>query len=77
MSKGLPEHREIVAIRAKPNDMLDTNPFSFWHVRSMERVSEVIGPVPQIAPKVSRLKLQCHKNQLIRATDLRGVSIAV
>ena len=25
MPKGVPEHREIVAIRAKPNDMLDTD----------------------------------------------------
>jgi hypothetical protein len=25
MLKGLPEHREIVAIRAKPNNMLDTD----------------------------------------------------
>jgi hypothetical protein len=26
MPKGVPEHREIVTIRAKPNDVLDTDP---------------------------------------------------
>jgi hypothetical protein len=26
MPKGLPEHREIIAIRAQPNDTLDTDP---------------------------------------------------
>jgi len=25
MPKGFPEHREIVAVRAKPNDMFDTD----------------------------------------------------
>ena len=27
MSKGLPEHREVVAIRAQPNQMLNADPF--------------------------------------------------
>jgi hypothetical protein len=26
MPKGLPKHREIIAIRAKPHDMRDTHP---------------------------------------------------
>ena len=35
-------------------------------------MSEVIGPLPQIAPKGSPLKIVAHINQLLMRTALRG-----
>jgi hypothetical protein len=50
MPKGFPEHREVVAIRAKPNDMLDTDPVgiaALKPVRDAQRVALALAPATQ------------------------------
>jgi len=52
MPKGVPEHREIIAIRVKPNDMLDTDPL--WiaapkPVRDAQRVALALALAAQKA----------------------------
>ena len=52
MPKGLPEHREIIAIRAKPNDMLDTDPIGIAAskpVRDAQRAAIALAPSTQKA----------------------------
>ena len=52
MPKGLPEHREIVAIRAKPNDMFDTDPLgiaALKPVRDAQRAALALAPAAQKA----------------------------
>jgi hypothetical protein len=52
MSKGFPEHREIVAIRAKPNDMPDTDPLRIAApkpVSDAQRVALALAPAAQKA----------------------------
>ena len=52
MPKGLPEHREIIAIRAKPNDMLDTDPIGIAAskpVRDAQRAAIALAPSAQKA----------------------------
>ncbi len=52
MPKGFPEHREIVAIRAKPNDMLDTDPLGIAAakpVRNAQRAARALAPRAQKA----------------------------
>ena len=52
MPKGLPEHREIVAIRAKPNDMLDTDPLgiaALKPVREAQRAALALASTTQQA----------------------------
>ncbi len=52
MPKGLPEHREIVAIRAKPNDMLDTDPVGIAPlkpIRDAQRAALALAPTAQKA----------------------------
>jgi hypothetical protein len=38
MAKGLPEHREILAIRAKPDDMSDTDPLGIATLKPIRDV---------------------------------------
>jgi hypothetical protein len=38
MTKCLPEHREIVAIRGKPDDMPDTNPLGVTALKTVRDV---------------------------------------
>jgi hypothetical protein len=38
MTKGLPKHREIVAIRAKPDDMPDTDPLGITALKTVRDV---------------------------------------
>ena len=59
MPKGLPEHWKIVAIRAKPDDMLDADPL--WiaapkPVRDAQRAALALAPTEQKAliPAVRR-----------------------
>ena len=50
MPKGFPEHREVVAIRAKPDDMLDTDPVgvaALKPVRDAQRVALALAPTTQ------------------------------
>jgi hypothetical protein len=52
MPKGLPEHREIVAIWAEPNNMLDTDPLGIAApkpVRDAQRVPLALAPAAQKA----------------------------
>jgi hypothetical protein len=52
MPKGLPEHREIVAVRAKPDDMLDTDPLgiaALEPVRDAQRASLALAATTQQA----------------------------
>ena len=52
MPKGFPEHREIVAIRAKPNDMPDTDPVRIAApkpVRDAQRATLALAPTAQKA----------------------------
>jgi hypothetical protein len=52
MPKGLPEHREIVAIRSKPNDMLDADPLgiaALKPIRDAQRVALALAPTAQKA----------------------------
>ena len=50
MPKGFPEHREVFAIRAKPNDMLDTDPVgiaALKPVRDAKRAALALAPTAQ------------------------------
>ncbi len=52
MPKGFPEHREVVVIRAKPNDMLDTDPLGIAApktVRDAQRAALALAPTAQKA----------------------------
>ena len=52
MPKGLPEHREVVPIRAKPDDMLDTDSLriaTFKPVGNAERSALTLAPTEQKA----------------------------
>ena len=52
MPKRLPEHREIFAIRAEPNDMLDTDPLGIAapeSVRDAQRAALALAPTAQKA----------------------------
>ncbi|MBA3513885.1 MAG: hypothetical protein H0T77_05880 [Pyrinomonadaceae bacterium] len=52
MPKGLPEHREIIGIRAKPNDMLDADPLgiaALKPVRDAQRAALAFAPTLQKA----------------------------
>ena len=52
MPKGLPEHREIVAIRAKPNDMFDADPLGITAlkpVRDAQRATLALAASAQKA----------------------------
>ena len=52
MSKRLPEHREIVALRAKPNDMLDTDSLgiaALKPVRDVQSAARAFAPTAQKA----------------------------
>jgi len=52
MPKGLPEHREIVAIRAKPDDMPDTDSLgiaALKSVRDAQRAALALAPAAQKA----------------------------
>ena len=52
MPKGLPEHREIVAIRAKPDDMLNTDPLGIAAakpVRDAQRATRTLASGAQKA----------------------------
>ncbi len=47
MPEGFPEHRQVVTIRAKPNDMLDTDPLGITAskpVRDAQRVALALAP---------------------------------
>jgi hypothetical protein len=48
--EGVPEHGEIVAIRGKPNDVFDTDPFrisAFKPVGDVERAAFAFAPAAQ------------------------------
>src|SRR5688572_15854447 len=50
MPKGIPERREVVAIRGKPNAMLDTDPVgvaALKPVRDAQRVALALAPTKQ------------------------------
>jgi len=50
MPKGVPKHREIVTIRTKPNDMLDTDPIliaALKPVRDAQRAALALAPTTQ------------------------------
>lgn len=47
MPKGVPEHREIVAIRDKSNDMLNANPIGIAALKS-------VGEPQRAAPALAR-----------------------
>ena len=50
MPKGVPKHREIVTLWAKPNDMLDTDPLriaALKPVRDAQRVALALAPTAQ------------------------------
>jgi hypothetical protein len=52
MPKGFPDHREIVAIRAKPNDMIDADPLgtaSLEPVRDAQRAALALASTAQEA----------------------------
>ena len=52
MPKSLPEHREIVAIRAKPNDMFDTDPVGIAALKPVcdaQRAALALAPAAQKA----------------------------
>jgi hypothetical protein len=52
MPKGLPEHREIVAIRWEPNNMLDTDPLGIAPtkpVRDTQRAALALARTAQKA----------------------------
>ncbi len=52
MPKGLPEHREIVAIWGKPNDVFDTDPLgisALKPVRDAQRAAFAFAPAAQKA----------------------------
>jgi hypothetical protein len=52
MPKGLPEHREKVAIRAEPNNVLDTDPLGIAApkpVRDAQRAALALAPTAQKA----------------------------
>ena len=50
MPKGLPEHRQMIAIRAKPNDMLDADPLRISALKPVgdaERAALTLTPPEQ------------------------------
>jgi hypothetical protein len=52
MPKGIPEHREIVAVRAEPNNVLDTYPLGIGApkpVRDAQRAALALAPTAQKA----------------------------
>lgn len=52
MPKGFPEHREVFAIRAQPDDMLDTDPVgiaALKPVRDVKRAALALAPPAQQA----------------------------
>ena len=67
MPKGLPEHREILAIRAKPNDMLDTDSL---RIAALKPVSEAERVAPAFAPAAQKALIPIAWCQLI--PDKRG-----
>jgi len=62
MPKGLPEHREIIAIRAKPNDMLDTDPLQ---IAALKPVRDAQRAVLALAPAAQQLLIPAAWRQLI------------
>jgi hypothetical protein len=52
MAKGIPKHREIITIRAKTNDMLNTDPLGIAALKPVgdaERVALALAPAAQEA----------------------------
>ena len=52
MPEGFPEHREIVAIRFKPNDVLDTDPLGIAPLKPVgnaQRATLALAPAAQEA----------------------------
>jgi hypothetical protein len=52
MPESVPEHREIVAIRGKPNNVFDTDPFrisALKPVRDAQRAAFAFAPAAQKA----------------------------
>ena len=52
MPKGVPKHREIVTLWAKPNDMLDADPLriaALKPVRDAQRLALAFAPAAQKA----------------------------
>ena len=62
MPKGLPEHREVVAIRAKPNDMLDTDPVG---IAALKPVRDAQRVAPALAPAAQQTLVPAARRQLI------------
>ncbi|MDQ3665051.1 MAG: hypothetical protein M3410_00395 [Acidobacteriota bacterium] len=62
MPKGLPEHREIVAIRAKPNDMLDADPLG---IAALKAVRDAQRAALALAPTVQKALIPAAWRQLI------------
>jgi hypothetical protein len=62
MPKGFPEHREIVAIRAKPNDMLDTDPLG---IAALKPVCDAQGAALAFAPAAKKALIPAAWCQLI------------
>ena len=62
MPKGLPEHREIVAIRAKPYDLLDTDPLG---VAAPKPVCDAQRAAPALAPAEQKALIPAARCQFI------------
>ena len=62
MPKGVPEHREIVTIRAKPNDMLDTDPL---HIAALKPVRDAQRAALALAPTAQKALIPAAGCQLI------------
>ncbi len=62
MPKGLPEHREIVAIRAQPNNVPDTDPLG---IAALKPVRDVEGAAPALAPAAQKALIPAAWCQLI------------
>ena len=62
MPEGLPEHREIVAIRAQPDDMPDADPLG---VATLEPVRDAQRAAPALAPAAQKALIPVAGRQLI------------
>ena len=67
MPKGLPKHREIISVRTKPNDMLNTDSLG---IAALKPVSEAERVTPAFAPAAQKALIPVARRQLI--PDKRG-----